>query len=427
MTSQEKLAASWAMMEKQAIFGAAVKGAVGNAGKWLANKVGQRTFTSGLAAPVSKLYGGVQKLYGRGQQAVAGLTNNQGLYNRGASNLMSGTAQRGAAGLRSGLQAPNPWSYRMGRGVGMAAIGAPLAMSSMQAATLAGANSVDPAVVAEYAKGQAHNRVNSRMQEFTNMPFMDRLRTAMDPSEFTNNILSNSAEFQGLNNDMQNGPPTAPGMMGYMASFNPLLGRDPIKQQVLYNMFNKQGAYIPALMAKEATGMGAIVRGAGSAGWQALKGWGRNALGKVQQKIPGTNPLNAITNKGQGTMAMNRAKKTMDTLMNPAAPLPQPSVGQSMVGKGVYNAIANPFKTTLGVGGAALTPYMLASSYGNGQSSVYDNAVNAANGMADYQFTQQFAQPGMMGMGQRMMGAVMPGFAANYVNQQTGNSLYQGQ
>lgn len=126
-------------------------------------------------------------------------------------------------------------------------------------------------------------------------------------------------------------------------------------------------------------------------------------------------------------MAMNRAKKTMDTLMNPAAPLPQPSVGQSMVGKGVYNAIANPFKTTLGVGGAALTPYMLASSYGNGQSSVYDNAVNAANGMADYQFTQQFAQPGMMGMGQRMMGAVMPGFAANYVNQQTGNSLYQGQ
>lgn len=375
----------------------------------------------GMAAPVKKVFGLGQKAVGRVQQGAGVATNNPQLLQQGTDLVAKGVATRGQYGLRNGLRAVNKATGqantlmdRVGRGVGMAAVGAPLAMAPFKIPELMGANSVDPSVVKEHAMQSAQNRVNSHMQSLTDMPFMQRIQTALNPESFSHGILNNSQQFGDLYNDLSSGKPlNDPGIMSYLGSMNPFLGIDPVKQKVRYEMMN---AMEKGAMEKEAL-MGALGQGA-KLGWQGLKGKFMQGAGNLMAKMP------SLASRGEDMFfkGMQHSDDAAAGLTNFAAKAP--TLGQQYAAKGIHGAVMNPGKTALGLGGAALTPYFMASSYGDGQRSVYNNAQADAEGMADYQFANEYAQPGFMGTLKRLGGAIMPETAQSYVNNKTYQTLH---
>lgn len=375
----------------------------------------------GMSAPVQKVFGLGQKAVGRVQQGAGVATNNPALLQQGTDLVAKGVARRAENGLRNGLGAVNKATGqantlmdRVGRGVGMAAVGAPLAMAPFKIPELMGANSVDPTAVKEHAMASAQNRVNSHMQSLTDMPFMQRIQTALNPESFSQGILNNSQQFSDLYNNLSTGKPlNNPGIMSYLGSMNPFLGIDPVKQKVRYEMMNSMNK---GAMEKEAL-MGALGTGA-KLGWQGLKGKFMQGAGNLAAKIP------SLAAKGEnmffkGMQHSDDAAKGLKNFTSKA-----PSLGQQYAAKGIHGAIMNPGKTALGLGGAALTPYFMASSYGAGQRSVYNNAQSDAEGMADYQFANEYSQPGFMGTLKRLGGAIMPETAQSYVNNKTYQTLH---
>lgn len=395
-------------MRKQAMAGKAI-GMAGSAasgvGSWLSKQVGKQNFLGGLMAPVSKLYGGVKKVVGLGQQGAAGLTNNSGLYAQGAKNVAQGAAQRADAAFMPAIKkGPLPWGYRAGRILGGATIGAPLFMAPFKGSEYMGAASADPSLVEGHAKAMAQDRISQRGTEFAAMPFMQRMQAAWNPEQFSNKILNSSPEALDVHSTLQQGPTNNPGVMKYLASFNPFLGLDPIKQKVRHSVFTGMGINKQGMDKSGQQLFSKFIAPAAKAGWKAF----RSAA-----------PRTPAFNKSVGRRAVNK-------ILMPAPGAAPATVGQGMLTRGVYHAAANPVKTGLGVAGVASTPYFMNSSYNDGKRQVYATAADTATGLADLQFANQFSQPGMMNTGMRMGGAMFPGIMQDYINRQARNTLYQG-
>lgn len=364
-------------------------------------------FLGGLAAPVAKFQGGMQRMLGYGQQGVAKLRNlnaphasayrRDPLFQRGRANLQAGATTRQQNGFLSGLGSGKSPGYRVGRGVGAVALGAPLMSAPFVGAEYAGAATVDPATVQEYAKYMAQDRVNGRMQQFASMPFMQRMQTAWNPESFTQQVAESAPEAASLQQAMTTGGANNPGIMKYLNSFNPFSGSadDVIGQKVRATMLQGLQNGTP----KQATVGSLLTRfaaPAARAGWNTLRG-NSSAAG-------GLRSLSGILRGGA----------------QPASKL------QTSVAKGVYGLAANPSKALMPALGAGGMGYFMNNSFNGGRQSVYNHAGSNAQGMADLAFMERFNQPGFMGGATRFGAALAPGMAQNYVNKQMSNILYQG-
>lgn len=411
-------------MEKEAIWSLAAQGAraliptLGSAAKSVAPSLGsrlsnlaaRRDFVGGLAAPVTKFVGGLQNVYGRGQQGLAALRQGLGssvddlaknpLYQRGAQNAAAGTALREQSGLFAGLRAPNPWSYRTGRGIGAVAVGAPLFSLPFTAAEYAGASSADPAVAEEYAKNMAYQRVEDRLNQFQNMPFLDRAKAVFNPQGFTQQL--QMPEASDLYQSMVDDNIGDPGILKYLSSFNPFLGSagDVINQKVRSQMFNSMQS---KSAGEKKANLGLVLKGLGAA-WKAGRG---AASAATRGAVKGVQALPA-----QAASRLNVVQ---------GAPIP---IWEAALQKGVYNAARSPWGTLGSVASVGLTPYALKSMYDSGNQSVYDSAANNAMGMADLQLMNQFNQPGFMGGLGRAGMAIAPGMGRDMILKRVRQSMF---
>jgi hypothetical protein len=366
----------------------------------------RRDFVGGLAAPTTKFIGGLQKAYGRGQQGFAAARQGLGssvddlaknpLYQRGAQNVSAGNTLRQQSGLLAGLKAPNPLSYRAGRGLGAVAIGAPLMNLPWTAASYAGAASADPAAAEEYAKNMAYQRVEDRLGQFQNMPFLDRAQAIFNPQSFTQKL--NLPEASGLYQAMADNNTNNPGFLKYLSSFNPFLGfpEDVVNQKVRGQMFDSMQ---PKSASEKQAVLGQVLKGLGAA-WKAGRGAaasGASGAVKGVQALPASGVSRITANK---------------------------PIWEAALQKGVYNVAKAPVTS---LGGAALTgllPYSVLSSYDSGRNSVYESAANNAMGMADLQLMNKFNQPGFMGGLGRAGMAIAPGMGRDMILKQIRQSMF---
>jgi hypothetical protein len=385
-----------------------------------------KNFARGLGAPVKKLFGGIQKTYGRGQQGVAAVRQGLGssaddllknpLFQRGSQNVAAGKLRREQAGLLSGLKAPNPWSYRVGRGVGAATIGLPLVSVGTDVpgtiAQYAGAANADPALAEEYAKNMAYDRVEERLGQFENTPFLDRAKSIFNPQGFTQQFQMPEAEnlYESISNNNLNNP----GIMKYLASFNPFTGSpsDVIKQKVRSEMLR-------AMQAKQAieknANFGAVIKGLGAA-WKAGKGLARSgASGAVK-----------------GVKALPASRLTAPPIWGAHLQKGTP-VWEAALQKGVFNTAKGLYapktikQRLAGIGGitaTAATPFYLKHRYDEGKNNVYDAAANDAMGMADLRLLEQFNQPGFMGGLGRAGMTIAPGMMSDMLLNQIRQSMF---
>jgi hypothetical protein len=379
-----------------------------NAAKaYLPTLAARRDFVGGLAAPVTKFIGGLQRAYGRGQQGFAAVRQGLGssvddlaknpLYQRGAQNAAAGTALRQQSGLLAGLRAPNPLSYRAGRGIGAVAIGAPLFNLPFTAAEYAGASSADPSVAEEYAKNMAYQRVEDRLNQFQNMPFLDRAKAVFNPQGFTQQL--QMPEASDLYQSMADDNIGNPSVLKYLSSFNPFLGSagDVINQKVRSQMFDSMQ---PKSANEKKANLGLVLKGLGAA-WKAGRGSLTSGAVKGVQALP-----------AQAVSRLNAIK---------GAPVP---IWEAALQKGVYNAARSPLGTLGTAATLGLTPYALKSMYDSGNQSVYDSAANNAMGMADLQLMNQFNQPGFMGGLGRAGMAIAPGMGRDMILKRVRQSMF---
>ncbi len=375
--------------------------------KHMGSLASRKDFIGGVLAPIPKMFGGIQKVYGRGQQGVAALRQGLGsstddllknpAFQRGSQNVEAGKLLREQAGLRASLKAPNPWSYRAGRGLGAVAVGAPLMTLPYAAAQYAGAANADPALAQEYAKNVAYDRVEDRIGQFRNMPFLERAKTIFKPQEFTQQLQMPEAAdlYQSMaDNDLNN-----PGIMKYLASFNPFAGspNEVINQKVRSEMMKHLQ---PKSASEKRANFGNVLKGFGAA-WRAGRAAASGAVKGIHSlpytRVSHLNRIPGVTN------------------------IP---IWEAALQKGIYNTAKAPGTYLGNAALAGLLPSAALSSYNSGKQQVYDSAANNAMGMADLGLMEKFNQPGFMGGAGRAGMAIAPGMFGDMVLNQVRQSMF---
>ena len=377
----------------------------------------KKNFLGGLTAPVTKFVGGVRNAYGQGQKAWAAATNRSlpaaqlqalPLYQRGVSNASKGMHLRNKTEFFRGINpfaAHNNLGYSAGRLAGGLTVGSALWSAPFTASSYLGAYNADPEIAKQRALAGAANAANGRMQQFAEMPFMDRLRTAWDPSSFVTQAYDSSPQLQSFIEAIQNNKTDAPGFTQYLSSFLPIVGdyENTVGQAVRAKMLSQ----LPQAYGKSANVASKLfsqyVAPAAKLGWRHLWNPAKRALPAFS---PGGSGVTTAVSKLHGRI---------------------PSAMEGLAARAAYSTVAHPFKTLARGAGAAVVPWLLADSYGQGKNTVYDQAEQAGGGLGDYQFMNQFMQPGFMGGLQRFGAAMMPGMAQNYVGNKTQQLLYGGQ
>lgn len=363
------------------------------------NLASRRDFLGGLLAPIPKLFGGVQKTYGRAQQGIAGIRagakatmddlNKSPLFLQGSKNVNAGGALRAQTDLMKGISEASPAGYRIGRGLGAATIGAPIAFSPLTVPRYLGAASTNPDKVEEYAKNMAYLRVKDRLNEFASTPFLERLQTTWNPERYTSNVFA--PEAYELDEAISNGNINNPGILKYLTSFNPFLGspEEIINQKIRSQMLN--------MLKNRGTKQASMFRGLVNNVLKPAYNYGK----KVK------------LNKGD----VRGIQKFDPSSMN--IPWWQAAAGQTAVNFG-----KNPYLTGLTALGGVTTPFAAYGSYQSGKQHVYDSAANNAMGMADLELMNKFKQPGFMGGLGRLGMAIAPEMGSDMLLKQIRQSMF---
>jgi hypothetical protein len=275
---------------------------------------GIKHFGRGMVAPAKKMFGGLQKATGLGQQAVGAVTNNAGLYNKGINMVDKGQRLRDANGFIKGVMPGNgnPLSYSAGRLAGGLTMGAGLFNAPFTLSRYAGAGSVDPNLVKNHAMAAGQDQVTNRMNHFASMPLMDRFK--YNPYDG----MENNQDVQGLMSRLSEHNGAAPGLMSYLKPF--LTGgsaEGPISQAIDHPFmravsqhytdsgFGKQGSNKEAMSLLRGAAKGVsnsfnnYVRPAWNAGAEA------NALSKTTTEVKLNNLLARVFGQKGNPMAHN--------------------------------------------------------------------------------------------------------------------------
>lgn len=388
--------------EKQALM-KFITGAGDDIAKGISNLSKRDDFVGGLAGPVVNAFGGLKRLVGRGRQipamykdpkATRDVLMKDKLFAQGAKDMRQGEALRDKANLFNIFNKDKSIGYRVGRGVGAVGVGAPLTLAPFTLSSYLGAANADPQLAQEYAKNMAYDRAESRLNQFSEMPFLDRIQSAWNPEKFSENL--RSPEAVDLHENLANNNINNPGILKYLAGFNPFLSspddviRQRIRSEVLRNM---QGNKAASDSTKQANMLSQLFN-------KALKP--AYALGKKY--------------RGRGTKLPRAIKNYTGT--------PGKTYLENIAERYAMNLGKNPIMTPLATLGAAATPFGMYGSYQSGKNQVYDDAANTAMGLADLQLMEKFNQPGFMGGLSRAGMAIAPGMGRDMILNQIRQSMF---
>lgn len=389
--------------EKQALM-KLISGAGDDISKGIYNLSKRDDFVGGLAGPVVSAFGGLKKLVGRGRQMPAMYKDPKAnrdvlmqdkLFAQGVKDMRRGQALRDRSNIGNIFNSDKSVGYRVGRGVGAASVGVPLALAPFTLSSYLGAANVDPEVAQEYAKNMAYDRVENRLNQFSEMPFLDRIQSVWKPENFSENFRSPEAVdlYENLSSNNINNP----GILKYLAGFNPFFSSpdEAIRQKTRSEALRTtQGNKFANYSTKQANMLSQIfskvLKPAYNLGKQ-YRGIDTKLLPKSIKTYTGTRGNSYLENIAE-RYAMNLGK--------------------------------NPIMTPLATLGAVGTPYGMYSSYQSGKDQVYDEAANTAMGLADLQLMEKFNQPGFMGGLGRAGMAIAPGIGSDMILNQIRQSMF---
>jgi hypothetical protein len=393
--------------EKQALM-KFIAGAGDDISKGIYNLSKRDDFVGGLAGPVVNAFGGLKKLVGRGRQmpalykdpkATRDVLMKDKLFAQGAKDIRRGEALRTRAGIDNIFNADKSVGYRVGRGVGAVGIGAPIVLAPLTLSSYLGAANADPQLAQEYAKNMAYDRVEDRLNQFSKMPFLDRIQSAWNPEKFSENL--QSPEAIDINENLASNNINNPGILKYLSSFNPFLSspddviRQRIRSEVLRNM---QGNKSASDSTKQA-----------------------NILSQLFNKV-----LKPAYNLGKQYRGLPDGTKLPKAIRNYTG-TPGKTYLENMAERYAMNLGKNPVMTSLGTLGAAYTaslPFGMYDSYQAGKNQVYNDAANTAMGLADLGIMEKFNQPGFMGGLNRFGMAIAPGIGKDMILNQIRQSMF---
>jgi hypothetical protein len=199
-----------------------------------------------------------------------------------------------------------------------------------------------------------------------------------------------------------------PGIMKYLASFNPFMGSagEAIKQKVRSEMMRQ----LQPKSASEKQAMSLVNKA-----MPVLRGMGtafrQGRLAANTQHLPQLQPSRLPVSQYLSQLQPSRLPK--------ATP-----IWRDALNRVSYFTGKNPGGAALGLAPALLTPYFLGSSYDAGKNQVYDSAANDAMGMADLGLMEKFNQPGFMGGLGRAGMAIAPGMGSDMILNQIRQSMF---
>jgi hypothetical protein len=381
------------------------KQALSQLAKGMSTLAARKDFIGGLLAPLVKTYGGVQRAVGYTKQLPAVIKNPSAtrnvlkkdkLFSQGAKDIQKGDNLRQQAAFEKIFNSKNPLSYRVGRGLGAATIGLPIITAPITIPRYLGAASADTDLAKEYAKNRAYERIENRLNQFSEIPFLDRIQTAWNPTNFTKNLESPEAAsvYESIaNNNINN-----PGILKYLSSFNPFVSnpqeviRQKIRSEILKSMQTNKSA---SELIKQA-----------------------NTLQQIFTKI--LKPAYAFGKKTRGIPQGAKLPKKI----KPYDPYKRKSYLEGVLGDAAIFAGKHPVLAPVTTIGTALTPFSMYNSYQSGKQQVYDDAASVAEGLADLGIMEKFNQPGFMGGLNRFGMAMAPGIGQEMILKQIRQSMF---
>jgi hypothetical protein len=380
-------------------------------GKGMQTLAKRNDFIGGLSAPVVKLFSTGKRTYGRAQQlpslfrdpkATKSKLLKDKLFARGEKNLVEGQKLSEKSDLSNLFNPKKSLGYRVGRGTGALAIGAPIMYAPFTASKYLGAASADPQLAEDYAKTRAYQRVQDRLEQFSKMPFFERLQTSWDPQSFAKKI--ETPEANDLYTRMQNNDINNPGILKYLSGFSPFLGgpedaiTNKVRSEVIRSMQgNKEASDLTKQANKFSTFFNKVLKPA-------------YMHGKKFRNPILSNPLKyqAPSSKGFKSYDPFKGKSYLEGLAGSYA---------ARVGK---NPIATPLATLM----TGMTPLYMYDNYQGGKQQVYNDAAITAEGLADLGIMEQFSRPGFMGGLGRAGMAIAPGIAGDALLNNIRQSLF---
>lgn len=373
--------------------------------KGMRSLASRKDFLGGLLAPLVKTYGGLQRAVGYGKQLPAVMKNPNAtkrvlkkdkLFSQGTRDIKTGNKLRQQSAFEKIFDSKNPMGYRVGRGVGTAALGAPIALAPYTVPHYLGAASADPELAKEYAKNTAYDRVQERLNQFSSMPFLERMQSAWKPEKFTQTLQSPEASsvYESMTGDNINNP----GILKYLSSFNPLLSNPEavIDQKIRSEIFrNMQSGKAASDITKQANML-------------------RNLFTKV---------LKPAYDFGKKTRGLSVGAK-LPKKIKPYDTHKGKSYVEGLLGDAAVTVGKHPVLASLGALNTAYMPFGMYNSYQAGKNQVYDSAANDAMGMADLGLMEKFKQPGFMGGLGRAGMAIAPGMGSDMILNQIRQSMF---
>lgn len=376
-----------------------------NISKGVSNLSKRDDFLGGLLAPLVKTYGGVQRAVGYVKQlpavaknpnATRNVLKKDKLFAQGTRDIQKGNQLRQDAAFEKLWDSKNPLGYRIGRGLGAAAIGAPIVTAPFTVPHYLGALSADPEFAKEYAKNVAYERIRDRMQQFSSMPFLDRIQTTWNPEKFSQNL--ESPEAADLYENISSNNINNPSILKYLAGFNPFLSspEEVIKQRIRSEVLkNMQGGKSASDLTKQA-----------------------NILSSLFNKV--LKPAYSFGKKTRGIAPGAKLPKKI----KPYDPYKGKSYLEGLLGHAAMQAGKHPIMAPLSAIGAVSTPLFAYNFFQDGKNQVYDEAASAAEGLADLGLMEKFNQPGFMGGLNRFGMAIAPGLGSDMILNQIRQSMF---
>jgi len=381
------------------------KQALSQLAKGMSTLAKRKDFVGGLLAPLVKTYGGMQRAVGYGKQVPAVLKNTKAtrstlkkdkLFAQGARDIQKGNKLRQQSAFEKIWDSKSPTSYRAGRGLGALAIGAPIAALPYTVPTYLGSLSADPESVKDYAKNVAYERIQDRLNQFSEMPFLERIQTAWKPEKFTQNL--ESPEAVDLYENISSNNINNPGILKYLSSFNPFLSnpQEVIRQKIRSEILkNTQAGKSASELTKQA-----------------------NMLSNLFTKV-----LKPAYNFGKKTRGLAPGAK-LPKKIKPYEPYKGKTYLEGLLGNAAMQAGRHPIMTPLSAIATTATPYFAYTNYQGGKNQVYEDAASAAEGLADLGILEKFNQPGFMGGLNRFGMSVAPGLTSDMLLRQIRQSMF---
>lgn len=372
-----------------------------------------RQFFSGLAGPGKKLLGGAQILKGKAQQAaatIAGLNRpaqavvNSPMYQSGMQSVLKGKDLREAGSLSKVYEAGVPFAERVGRVAGTVAYGAPIALAPFSAAKYMGAANVDPKQVENYARYVAAEQGKGRVEQLYGLSPEQRQEVFQQPGEYLQNVEAPQAVdlYQGAKTKGLEGPSALRGLSGlwtipFVTPSADRVIREKTRSEMLNRLPEEVKSQVPQIYkdAIKSSSMRKLAAGWAKGLFKGIADAARTGYTTGRQGV-----TSALTEQSTRSMGRQLGRNVVENVASAAGKNVKEiaDYAQQFKQRPVYSTVTAPWSAAKAVVTKApaltalATPHFLNEAYRAGADSVFQQAGQDSQALADLIFANKLRE-----------------------------------